>query len=279
MVPEGSERRTEVAAKKQVTEGDMYQLLKAKVCKDSGNGPQATLLPQVRNSAGFNATRTLDAVSLGFWPSRGMLLEGYEIKVSRSDWLRELKNAAKMEAFVNLLDRIWLVVADRDHVQPGELPEGWGLMHRYGNGLRVGTEAERLHPERKKNDLPPGFARHFLVPLLRAGTGLEPGEYQKIRDEIERNVYDRGKRAQEQLKTLQERLAEFTEASGVDPLGASWEYGIGSASARGAAFKVALEGEMELEAMKKEAARIERSALALAMRAAKIARPKGEKNE
>ncbi|HYJ21079.1 MAG TPA: hypothetical protein VEW07_03530, partial [Solirubrobacterales bacterium] len=90
----------------------MYKLLAAYVCKDAGNGPTAVIAPGVRSAAGFDARRTIDAVSLNLWPSRGMLLDGYEIKVSRSDWLRELKNPAKAEEFAGLVDRLWLVVSD-----------------------------------------------------------------------------------------------------------------------------------------------------------------------
>ena len=66
--------------------------------------------------------------AMGLWPSRGLHLHGFEIKVSRSDWLRELKSPAKADKMFRYFDRWWLAVADKDIVRNGELPETWGLL-------------------------------------------------------------------------------------------------------------------------------------------------------
>ena len=46
------------------------------------------------------------------WPSRGLYLHGFEIKVHRNDWLRELKNPAKAEEIAGYC-HFWWVVATR----------------------------------------------------------------------------------------------------------------------------------------------------------------------
>src|SRR3990167_2764101 len=86
-------------------------------------------LPEVRNSTGFSgAVRTADAIVMGLWPSRGIELEGFEIKTSRQDWMNEIKQPDKSDAIAKYCDRWWLVIGDEKIVKDGELPATWGLM-------------------------------------------------------------------------------------------------------------------------------------------------------
>lgn len=77
----------------QVTAGDVMVALAHRY-----PAPGYALLPQVANGTGYAASRHCDAIALSLWPSRGIRLHGFEIKVARSDWLRELKDPAKAEA-------------------------------------------------------------------------------------------------------------------------------------------------------------------------------------
>lgn len=52
---------------------------------------------------------------------------GFEIKTSRADWLKELKDVSKAEAWRKPCNRWFLVVSDPSIVH-NDLPEGWGLM-------------------------------------------------------------------------------------------------------------------------------------------------------
>ena len=76
--------------------------------------PQYAFLSQVRNQTGYgnlsDGIRTADAMALGLWPSRGNYLHGFELKVSRSDWLNELKDPAKAEAIAKYCDMFSLVI-------------------------------------------------------------------------------------------------------------------------------------------------------------------------
>jgi hypothetical protein len=87
-------------------------------------------------------------------------VHGHEVKVSRSDWLRELKDPDKAEAWRPYVHRWWLVVSDRRIVRPGELPDGWGLLAAAGDRLRCITPAPLLTPEPMPNGM--------LAALLRA---------------------------------------------------------------------------------------------------------------
>lgn len=146
------------------TEATMLALLEKRYRgQDRGNGPAWAFVPKVRNAAGFNATRTIDALAMSLWPSRGLELHGHEIKVSRADWLREMRDPEKAEVFSRLVDRWWLVVSDAKIVQDGELPPTWGLMVATGRGLVVKVQA----PELPATDAP-WMPRTFLAALLRA---------------------------------------------------------------------------------------------------------------
>ena len=61
----------------------------------NGGSGEYAFLTQVRDAAGFYGSRTLDVVTLSLWPSRGMELHGYEVKVSRADLRSDLRNEAK----------------------------------------------------------------------------------------------------------------------------------------------------------------------------------------
>ncbi|WP_427019329.1 hypothetical protein ACQCSX_22490 (plasmid) [Pseudarthrobacter sp. P1] len=77
----------------------------------------------------------------------GLALHGHEVKVSRSDWLTELRDPAKADTIKRFMHHWWLVVPDTSIVRPGELPEGWGLLVIGANGrLRAKVSAPRLDP-------------------------------------------------------------------------------------------------------------------------------------
>lgn len=141
------------------TERTMLDRLNLRYSKANGNGPRYTRAEHVKVSAGFDARRICDYMAFDLWTggwgaSRvGPLLHGHEVKVSRADWLTELKDPSKAEAFSRFCDYWWLVVSDRKIVHDGELPEGWGLMVASGASVRILIQAERLTPVPLTRDL------------------------------------------------------------------------------------------------------------------------------
>ena len=160
------------------TERDMLDYLHQRYSQvNPGNGPRYACAEHVKNAAGFYAQRCADFIAIDCWPggdSSGIELHGHEVKVSRSDWLHELKDPSKADAFKRYMDRWWLVVPDAKIVKPDELPDGWGLLTlskftvpgwgkhptRTGFKLRAKTQAQRLTPE----PLP----REMLATLMRS---------------------------------------------------------------------------------------------------------------
>jgi hypothetical protein len=143
-----------------LTEREMLARLRARYSGTAGNGPRWAFVTHVRDRAGFDATRTLDAVAMDTWPSSGCALHGIEVKVSRADWLRELAQPNKAAAFLRFMDYFW-VAAPRDVVRGDELPKGWGLLEMNGrSGFRATVPASRLTPE--------PVDRSFMACLMRA---------------------------------------------------------------------------------------------------------------
>jgi hypothetical protein len=88
----------------------------------------------------------IDFLAVGCWASTGYDVHGHEIKVSRSDWLRELKKTGKADSQMIRCDYWWLV-APAGVLKDGELPSDWGFMQITESGCRVKVKAPRLRPE------------------------------------------------------------------------------------------------------------------------------------
>lgn len=85
----------------------------------------------------------IDLVAVGTWPSTGFVVHGFEIKVSRADWLRELKDPSKSVEGRSKVDHWWLAAPD-GILKEDELPDGWGHLRVTPGGTYVVTEAPRL---------------------------------------------------------------------------------------------------------------------------------------
>ena len=198
--------------RKPVTAEDLRALLRRKFPAD-----QFAMLYEVRDAAGLHANRSADVVMVGLWPSRGCQVEGMEVKVSRSDWLRELSRPEKVEAFFKFCDRWWVVAGHDDIVEEHELPKTWGLMVAGRRGLTIAKAAPRLKPR--------PVDRSFLAAMLKRAcmTSLGSPEVRAaIQQGIEsvRHAAESAARvdaapAKYELESLQRHVKDFEEASGV----------------------------------------------------------------
>lgn len=86
-------------------------------------------------------------------------VHGYEVKVSRSDWLREARtDGGKSFPWRRYCSHWWLVVPDAGIVRDGELPDGWGLLTPTKAGvLRAQVPARRVTAEPIPHEL------HILI--------------------------------------------------------------------------------------------------------------------
>lgn len=149
--------------------------------------PAHALLIEVPNGTGARKRRSADAVAMSLYPSRGLDIEGIEIKVSRSDWLRELKDPLKSEPVQKYCDK-WWVAAPKGVVDPDELPSTWGLLVlQKGNKLVARRPAPKLDPA--------PLDRTFVASLGRRMHEQIDAAERSVRDELDlRDDYQRGLR-------------------------------------------------------------------------------------
>ena len=126
--------------KPRVTERTMLDLLHQRFGFVSHNGgvpkPRYVCAEHVR-ARSRDGARTLDFVAVDTWRSGKLAIHGVEVKVSRSDWLRELKDPSKSEPFLAWATHFWLAVPDAGVAREDELPDGWGLLVMRGTRLNA----------------------------------------------------------------------------------------------------------------------------------------------
>lgn len=176
---------------------------------------QYALLPQVADATGSSQSRWADAIAFGLWPSRGLEIEGFEIKVSRSDWLSELSNHSKSSAVQRFCHRWWIVAGSRDIVKPEELPVTWGLIVPRGeNSLEARVKAPLLKPK--------SISRKFCAAVMRRASeantnyiiSIKEKMYEEVREESEKMAVVRAKReiaddlysAEEKIRSLEQNI-------------------------------------------------------------------------
>lgn len=106
--------------------------------------PAWAYFEEVRNGTGFarKTTRTADALAMSLYPSRGLELHGVEVKVSRSDWQRELDDPEKAEEIGKYCDRWWLATGQKVVRDISEIPAAWGWLEVDAKGaLKTRKEA------------------------------------------------------------------------------------------------------------------------------------------
>jgi hypothetical protein len=187
---------------------DVRAALRRKFC-----APEYALFFEVGDATGGRARRWADAIAMGLWPSRGLALQGFEIKVSRGDWLSEMRQPAKAEAIAQYC-RYWWMVTPPGIIKDGELPETWGHYEVQPNGLRIVKVAPALED-------PAPISPAFLAALLRRASETDrkfeqealdkaiardaEATEKRIASEIEwrtRNAEERAKGAEAQMQAI-----------------------------------------------------------------------------
>lgn len=71
--------------------------------------------------------RRIDALALNVFVNRGLFRHGFEVKIARGDWLKELKDPAKAEGHSAICHAFWLVTVP-GVAQELEVPPDWGWL-------------------------------------------------------------------------------------------------------------------------------------------------------
>lgn len=179
--------------------------------KRTFSSPGWQVFYEVGNDTGAMVSRHADAVAIGIWPSNGHLIHGFEIKVSRADFLNEMKDPTKSQAVFQFCDR-WSLVTPAGLVKADELPGPWGLMTYDGKSLRTVKQAAVLQPV----PLTAGFVAAMLRrageaddSLLNAAVQVERARSREVQQKA---IQDAIGRDRENRKTSADRSLEELKA-------------------------------------------------------------------
>lgn len=146
-----------------MTVAEIVEMLRARHPTRHG---EWVFLTEVRTGTGWDpglGERYFDAFAMNLWPSKAFCRVGYEIKVQRSDWLRELRDPLKGVQGRLLCHQFWYALG------PGVLePEDW---RQLGDSRKLGllvvedgrlVEKQRPRPDRMPWPMPEGFVASLL---------------------------------------------------------------------------------------------------------------------
>ena len=128
------------------------------------------VVPEVRTCTGYGdpargvvEPRRIDLVAVSVWPSTGLYVDGWEVKSSRGDWLRELRQPEKGARCAAVCDRYWLLTDGEGIARAEEIPDGWGFAVRTSRGIGV-----IRRPGRGPDTWPAKRDPGFVASLVRA---------------------------------------------------------------------------------------------------------------
>lgn len=210
---------------KKVTSDDIKFLLDQKY-----HNPQKAMVAfEVANGTGMCSDRRADAISFEFWPSKGLSLTGYEFKVSRSDWLNELKQPEKSQAISQYCDH-WYLVAPKDILKIDELPKGWGYIQATTKSLITKIAA----PERDSIEIDRVFAASFIRKIIEKYNDstllkkIKAKSYENAKDDISSDMQYQVDRANRNMEEHKKVIDGFFKITGIHM--SEWNYE-GTASA------------------------------------------------
>lgn len=233
---------------------DVVKLLKERYCFEKGFVTLAEVGPP-------GGGCRYDALAVSVFPSHGFTVDGFEIKVARSDFLAEIENPAKSAPLAKWCDRWWMVCPP-EVGKPEECPKHWGFLSVTSDGLRKVRHAKAGEPAARGD-------AWWATMLLRLATKdrLTPTELSEAKSEGWREGYEKGqelggmaqKRLEESLEEARKAINDFEAASGVRIDGWDGPKKIGDAVAmlldrRGGFFRIAEDVAREAESLAKVAA-------------------------
>lgn len=177
----------------------------------------------VRDATGYGQSRTADGLYMGCWQSVGIQLHGFEVKVSRGDWLKEIQDVSKAGCFEKYCHYWWVCVTD-GIVELAEMPAQWGL--KIVSKTEDGERSCRVKKAATLNSNA-SLDYKFFASCLRKCKREDPGEIElkkKMDAEYWRGKKDGEKsnrshqsleRVRDEVEKHQKKLADFETASGV----------------------------------------------------------------
>lgn len=121
---------------------------------------------------GKSSEQRLDFWTMHEWPSKGYIRKAFEIKVSRSDFLAEMRQPLKRRAAL-LVSNVFYFVTPPGLINPEELPLEAGLMEIYPTTSGA-YHIETIHEAPQRDIAPPTW--RFLAAVTRRALRDTPPE-------------------------------------------------------------------------------------------------------
>jgi hypothetical protein len=179
------------------------------------------VLEQVPDATGIHQGHWIDVAVFDLWPSKGLLRSAFEIKVSRSDFIRELQQPSKHKWVLESFHEFWFV-APKDVIQLDELPVNVGWMCPRGNNLVVKRHAVQ-NPNPKLDDvLLAAFMRAAAKEIARVNSTtvkdiLQNSEVHQLaklyQEAVTTFIHQRGLRKYEQPKSMEDIVGWLGDAT------------------------------------------------------------------
>lgn len=164
--------------------------------------------------------RRMDAWAVGCYRTNGWPILGFEVKVERADWLRELRSAAKSDPLFERSDE-WYLVSPPDVAVLEEVPPAWGWITVTARGCRIARRA----PRREKALVDRNTVLRCLFKLeermieerraaVEEASGTADAWREEERARLRRSLEASSGEAAGELRRLQEKVHDFEQAAG-----------------------------------------------------------------
>lgn len=149
--------------------------------------------------------RRCDAMAVNLYPSGNLYAHGFEIKATRSDWLREIADVTKSEPIRRHCHKFWLV-APKEVATVDELPIGWGWLQIQGSRLKAVKQAK----ETERDALSPRFVARLLCKAVSQSPVIDGLRLQLQRAE-QRHGEDLSELVEKRVALLKRDLERYRE--------------------------------------------------------------------
>lgn len=174
---------------------------------------------ELASGTGARPGRWADAAALGVWPSNKYELHGYEVKRSREDLKREIRDPTKADAIGKYCHFWWLVLADEVLMDGLAVPQPWGILVPRRKILRTVRKAPRVARPRAFD---PGFCAAMIRNITNGW--VSPAEHARVRDatyagaraDVEAEIVRAASTEDRALRELRDKVTSFKEESGID---------------------------------------------------------------
>ena len=152
---------------------------------------------------------------MNMYPSRGLTVMGFEIKVSRGDLMRELANPDKAEPVAQYCNEWWLAVPTGIIKDTDNIPAAWGIMECSPDGaLRATKKAALLNAK--------PITKDFMAAVLRAAGKIDEDTIRQAVDKAQQKAWrDHDESVKREVdrrmaryEKLSQKLADFERITG-----------------------------------------------------------------